>query len=323
MFSLFISASLTALYWLFRVVPVVATGIFATSFAVNLGLMKKFSRLVEPLSSKAKISAVSALAVVTCTFSTTAGYSMLVDGLNKKVVSEQEVVATTLISSFPSILSHLFTFFIPVVIPILGLTTGAIYVCLVGLVALLKSCFGVFLARLWHSANPESSKSKLPNPQTPKPPTSNLKQEALNKSARSTYKMLKRVVPTMFVTLFLVSVAEELGLFESFSAVLQPLTSVLGLESEVVLISATDVVNSYSGLILAGSLLEGGRVTTRGVLVALLLGNVVSFSARFAKHSLPLHFSLFGPRLGSRTVAVNAGTTLVLDAVFIVVLLMI
>ncbi|OYT66960.1 hypothetical protein B6V00_02200 [ANME-1 cluster archaeon ex4572_4] len=135
--------------------------------------------------------------------------------------------------------------------------------------------------------------------------------------------MLKRVVPTMFVTLFLVSVAEELGLFESFSAVLQPLTSVLGLESEVVLISATDVVNSYSGLILAGSLLEGGRVTTRGVLVALLLGNVVSFSARFAKHSLPLHFSLFGPRLGSRTVAVNAGTTLVLDAVFIVVLLMI
>ncbi|HDN67970.1 MAG TPA: hypothetical protein ENG23_00025 [Methanomicrobia archaeon] len=328
MFSLFISASLTALYWLFRVVPVVATGIFATSFAVNLGLMKKFSRLVEPLSSKAKISAVSALAVVTCTFSTTAGYSMLVDGLNKKVVSEQEVVATTLISSFPSILSHLFTFFIPVVIPILGLTTGAIYVCLVGLVALLKSCFGVFLARLWHSANPESSKSKLPNPKTPKPPTSkpptpNLKQEALNKSARSTYKMLKRVVPTMFVTLFLVSVAEELGLFESFSAVLQPLTSVLGLESEVVLISATDVVNSYSGLILAGSLLEGGRVTTRGVLVALLLGNVVSFSARFAKHSLPLHFSLFGPRLGSRTVAVNAGTTLVLDAVFIVVLLMI
>ncbi|PXF51472.1 MAG: hypothetical protein C4B55_03550 [Candidatus Methanophagaceae archaeon] len=323
MFSLFISASLTALYWLFRVVPVVATGIFATSFAVNLGLMKKFSRLVEPLSSKAKISAVSALAVVTCTFSTTAGYSMLVDGLNKKVVSEQEVVATTLISSFPSILSHLFTFFIPVIIPILGLTTGAIYVCLVGLVALLKSCFGVFLARLWHSANPESSKSKLSNPQTPKPLTSNLKQEALNKSTRSTYKMLKRVVPTMFVTLFLVSVAEELGLFESFSAVLQPLTSVLGLESEVVLISATDVVNSYSGLILAGSLLEGGRVTTRGVLVALLLGNVVSFSARFAKHSLPLHFSLFGPRLGSRTVAVNAGTTLVLDAVFIVVLLMI
>ena len=34
---------------------------------------------------------------------TTAGYSMLVDGLNEKIVSEREVViATTLINSFPS-----------------------------------------------------------------------------------------------------------------------------------------------------------------------------------------------------------------------------
>ena len=38
---------------------------------------------------------------------TTAGYSMLVDGLNEKIVSEREVIATTLISSF-------------LVIPVLG-----------------------------------------------------------------------------------------------------------------------------------------------------------------------------------------------------------
>ena len=51
---------------------------------------------------------------------TTAGYSMLVDGLNEKIVSEREVIATTLISSFPSTLSHLFNYFIPLVIPVLG-----------------------------------------------------------------------------------------------------------------------------------------------------------------------------------------------------------
>jgi len=311
-----------ALYWVAKIVPVIAIGILVTSFAVNIGLMKKFDRLIKPLSSKANISTLSALSVVTCTFSTTAGYSMLSDGLNEKMISELEVIATTEISSFPSILSHLFTFFIPVVIPILGLATGSIYVCLVGFAAFLKTCFGIFLARLWlKDANVFSTKPQLSTNHDNAPIEDN--RSAWNKSARSTYKLLKRIVPTMFITLFLVSVAMELNLFDSFSAILEPFTNILGLESEIALISATEIVNTYAGMILAGSLLGEGLISTKGVLIALLLGTVISFSARFVKHSLPLHVSLFGPKLGSKTVAVNAGTTLVIDAVFIIVLLVI
>jgi hypothetical protein len=323
MISYIIHTSLIyAFYWVAKIVPVIAIGIFVTSFAVNIGLMKKFDRLIKPLSSKANISTLSALSVVTCTFSPTAGYSMLSDGLNEKMISEREVIATTLISSFPSILSHLFIFFIPVVIPILGLTAGSIYVCLVGLAAFLKTCFGIFLARLWlKDAKTFSSKSRLSTNHDNAPVEDN--RSALNKSVKSTYKMLKRIVPTMFITLFLVSVAMELNFFDSFSTILEPLTNILGLESEVVLISATEIVNTYSGLILAGSLLDEGLITTKGVLIALLLGTVVSFSTRFVKHSLPLHVSLFGPKLGSKTVAVNAATTLVIDVLFIIVLLII
>ena len=314
-----IYTSLTyTLCWMLRIVPVIAIGIFATSFAVNIGLMRKFDRLIKPISSKANISAVSALSVVTCTFSTTAGYSMLVDGLNERIISEREVIATTLISSFPSILSHLFTYFIPVVIPILGLTTGVIYVCLVGLAAFLKTCFGIFLARIWLKDTKKRSDIAATN--RDKAPEDDKKQ-ALNKSAKSTCNMLKRIVPLMFITLFLVSVAMELNLFDRVSAILEPLTNILGLESGVALISATAIVNTYAGIILAGSLLAEGLITTKGVLIALFLGTVVSFSARFAKHSLPLHVSLFGPKLGSKTVAINATSTLVIDVIFIIVLL--
>jgi len=206
------------------------------------------------------------------------------------------------------------------VIPILGLTTGSIYVCLIGLAAFLKSCIGIILARLWLKST--SSKPQPPG-LDPAPAPVGDKNKALNKSAKSTYKLLKRIVPTMFITLFLVSVALELNLFESFSAILEPITNILGLESEVALISATEIVNSYAGIILAGSLLSEGLISTKGVLIALLLGTVVSFSARFVKHSLPLHVSLFGPKLGSKTVAINAGTTLVIDVLFIIVLLII
>ena len=318
MMEIIYTSLIYTLYWMARIVPVIAIGIFATNFAVDIGLMRKFDRLIKPISRKANISAVSALSVVTCTFSTTAGYSMLVDGLNDKTISEREVIATTLISSFPSILSHVLTYFIPVVIPILGLTTGVIYVCMVGLAALLKTCLGIFLARIWLKDTKKCSAIAATNHNNA--PVVDKKQ-ALNKSAKSAYNMLKRIVPTMFITLFLVSVAMELNLFDRFSAILGPVTSFFGLESGVALISATAIVNTTAGIILAGSLLAEGLITTKSVLIALLLGTVVSFSARFAKHSLPLHVSLFGPKLGSKTVAISATTTLVIDVIFILVLL--
>ena len=315
--SVIYASLIYALYWMAKIIPVIAIGIIATSFAVHIGLMRTFDRVITPLSRRANISAVSALSVVTCTFSTSAGYSMLVDGLNEDVISDREVIATTLISSFPSILSHLFSFFIPVVIPLLGFITGSIYVCLVGLVAFLKTCFGIVLARLWLTdVKNRPGKYRFATDYAPV----ETPRRALSKSARSASKMLARIVPTMFITLFLVSVAMHLNLFKSFSSFLAPLTTILGLESEVVLISATEIVNTYSGLILAGSLLDEGLITTRGVLIALLLGNVLSFSTKFVKHSLPLHVSLFGPTLGSKTVAINAATTLALDVLLIMVL---
>ncbi|MGP8321241.1 MAG: hypothetical protein ACT6FE_02810 [Methanosarcinaceae archaeon] len=349
---------LYAIQYVIKIVPVIAIGIFITNFAVNLGLMKKFAGLIKPLSSGTGISATSALAVVTCTLSSTTGYSMLSQALDSKSISDREVIAVSLITSFPGILSHMFTYFIPVVIPILGFTTGVIYVGLRCSVALLKTFLGFFLARLWLTdtgslpagsmlpvSNPVGDTKPKPKPKTVhnhghKPtqnhghdstqthagnpayaPTTDRK-DALNKSVASTYKLLRRIAPVMFITLFLTSVGFEMGVFESLSDVLDPITNILGLESEVAMISATGLVNTYSEMVLAGSLLGEGMISVNGVLIALLLGNVISFSTRFAKHSLPLHVSLFGPKLGGKIVAVNGAATLVIDAMIIAVLLL-
>lgn len=309
-----------AVYYTLKVIPIIAIGIFVTNFAINTGFMKKLDWLIDPISSKVNISTISALSVVTCTFSTTAGYSMLTDGLNKKTISEQEVIVTTIISSFPSHLSHLFTFFIPVVIPILGLTTGSFYVFIVGFVSIIKTCIGIILAKLWLSKKYTDQNTQLHAPD-PVDKKANNNKSAFIKSIKITYKMLKRIVITMLIMLFLVSVAFEIKFFDYFSSLLAPITSSLGLESEVALISATEVVNTYAGIILAGNFQREGLISTKGVLIALLLGTVVSMSSRSVKHSLPLHISLFGPKLGSKTATINAVMTFAIDVLFIMILL--
>ncbi len=315
-----------AVHYVAKIVPVIAIGILVTNYAVNIGLMRKFDRLILPISKRANISGVSALSVVTCTFSATAAYSMLSEELTAKRVSEREVIATTLISSFPGILSHLFTYFLPVVIPILGFTTGMIYICLRGLVALVKTCLGFVLARMWLGGDaflPDGSPAYHPAHKPDKGSASGNSSSAWNKSVKTTYRMLKRIVPVMFVTLFLVALLMERGVFQELSGIIDPVTDILGLESEVALVSATEILNTYSGLVLAGSFFDTSVLSTKGVLIALMLGNVISFSTRFAKHSLPLHVSLFGPKLGSKIVAINGAATLVLDIVIIIVLILI
>ncbi len=315
-----------AVHYVVKIAPVIAIGILVTNYAVNIGLMRKFDRLVLPISKRANISGVSALSVVTSMFSATAAYSMLSEELTAKRVSEREVIATTLIGSFPGILSHLFTYFLPVVIPILGFTTGMIYICLRGLVALIKTCFGFVLARIWLGGDAFLPDGSSAHHQAYKPDNGSVsgnRSSAWNKSVKTTYRMLRRIVPVMFVTLFLVALLMERGVFQAVSGIIEPVTNILGLESEVALVSATEILNTYSGLVLAGSFFDASVLSTKGVLIALMLGNVISFSARFAKHSLPLHVSLFGPKLGSKIVAINGAATLVLDIVIIIALILI
>ncbi|MFQ6072070.1 MAG: nucleoside recognition domain-containing protein, partial [Methanosarcinales archaeon] len=322
-----------------KIVPIVTIGIFVANFLINTGIMKKLDKLIKPIASRANLSAISTLAVATCTFSSTAGFSMLSQGLNEKKVSEKEVIATTLISSFPSILSHLFTFFIPFVIPILGVITGTIYIFLRVVIALLKSIIGIILAKIWLKTKvmdaQDNANKRLANPNhyiVPTTPTytqistrlrlANLASlRFAKKSLKSTYKVLKRIVIVMVIALFVISILDKLGAFENFKNIFEPISNTFGFKSEIVIVSATEILDTRAGFIVAGDFLNKNILNTTDVLIALLLGNIISFSTRFVKHSLPLHVSLFGYKLGTKIVMINAITTLLIDVLFIAILI--
>ena len=96
------------------------------------------------------------------------------------------------------------------------------------------------------------------------------------------------------------------------------------MESGVALISATEIVNTYAGIILAGSLLTEGLIATKSVLIALLLGTVVSMVlGKICETFFALARIAFWTPVRGKTVVLNAGTTLVIHVLLIVVLLII
>ncbi len=291
------------LKFLASTVPIIALASFLVSYSINKGIMEKLSSAIEPLLRKLNLDQITIASVAVCFVSPTAAYSMLSQALKEKKIDEKEVISASFLNSFPATFSHIYSFFIPFVIPVLG-WAGVVYTALRLLVSLVKSAIGFVLALKWKERK-DSVERKIER----------RKVDPL----KSTLDTIKRVTPIMAVTYLSVSILSAYGFFDSFKEVF----IFLPLDPNVITISAVEFINVRAAIVLSAGMLEKKILEPKWVVVGLMLGNVVTFSTRFAKHSLPLHISLFG-RLGLKIVFLNSITTLILDilAIAFVILLL-
>lgn len=286
------AAIITTAKFLVQTLPVVAVASIITSFMVRKGIMNRISTITRPILKRLNLSDITATSVAVCFISATASYSMLAQALRDGIVDEREVIAASFVNSFPSTVSHTYRFFIPYVIPVLG-WTGAIYTALRMLVAIAKSMMGVAMARAWRTevdGEPEVGEPVL----------------------HSSGSLLWRVSLIMAVTYFLVQIASQLDVFREVSSFL----SFLPVSSSIIAITATELVSTRAAIAMGAGMLESGDISTKWLLIALMLGNVITLSTSYVKHSLPFHVSLFG-KLGVKIVVLNALASLVLDLIVI------
>ena len=298
-------------YYTIKISIIVLTTVFIVNYIMNTGVMKKLSNLLSPILRKLRINPLSISSILTCFFSPTVGYSILAEGLKENKINEKEIIGTSLANSFPSVLSHTFTFFIPVVVPILG-WTGILFVLIRLGVALTKTIIGfVYLSIISKDYSFEVPDiNKLD------------KKENTKKSFKSTLRFAKRLIPILFFMMTLVIYLSKVGFFDYVERFVKPITNLLNLNPNVGILALTEIMNVQAAIVMAGGFLNEGILSSKEVLIGLIIGNVLTFSTRYVKHSLPLHVSLFGAKLGTKIVMVNAAITLLLDIFIIAGLLL-
>ncbi len=299
-------------YYTIKISIIVLITMFIVNYIMNTDIMKKFSNFLSPILKRLKINPLSISSILTCFFSPTVGYSILAEGLKENKINEKEIIGTSLANSFSSVLSHTFTFFIPVVVPILG-WTGVLYVLIRLGVALTKTIIGfVYLSIISEGCSFEMPEVNKLN-----------KKENVKKSFKSTLRFAKRLIPIMFFMMTLVIYLSKIGFFDYVEVVVEPITKVLNLNPNVGILALTEVMNVQAAIVMAGGFLNENILTSKEVLIGLIIGNVLTFSTRYVKHSLPLQVSLFGAKLGTKIVMINAAITLLLDIFIIAGLLLI
>lgn len=288
-----VEAAISTTKFILFVFPVVLFASFATSLLFKIGIMEKIAVNLKSALKKLDLSEVAIVSIAVCFVNATAAYSILSQALRDNVIDEKEVIAVSFINSFPSMLTHLYRFFIPFVIPILG-WVGLLYAALRLAVAIVKSLIGLVLVRMWGGKGNIRIDSQL------------------EVRLLSVLSVLKSTLPIMITTYFFVQVALQLGVFDIASKSLY----FLPLDPAVISIAAVQLVDAKASIVVCKGLLENGALSVKWAVAALMLGNVITFSTSYIKHSLPLHISLFG-RLGIKIVALNGIASLILDAIII------
>ena len=227
--NIIMSSVKISLIYTIKISIIVLISMFIMNYIINTGIMKKFSELMEPLTKHLNMNPFSISSILVCFFSPTVGYSILAEGLKDEKLNENELIGTSLANSFPSVLSHTITFFIPIVIPILGLT-GILFVLIRLGVAFTKSIIGITYLTMV---------SKKMNFEVPEKMNKMNKKENLKKSLKSTLRFSRRLIPVMFITMFLVIFLSKIGVFDYLNNLVRPITNILGLNPNIGILSLT------------------------------------------------------------------------------------
>jgi hypothetical protein len=62
-----------------------------------------------------------------------------------------------------------------------------------------------------------------------------------------------------------------------------------------------------AGLATAGALLDAGKLAVQDLIMALLLGNILSSPMRAFRHQFPYYAGIFNPKLALRLIVYNQG----------------
>jgi hypothetical protein len=271
-------------------------------------------------------------AILTTAASTTAGYGMLADFRESGALSDRATLVAVTINTFFGFVQHIFTFYAPVLIPILGLEVGLLYVGSRAAIALAITAVGVLAGAVLlgpddhdeAALGAEHDASTAATDGGQGKPAGEGEQAgyraALASAASSSRRTLRRVLPRLIVVYTLVVVLVQRVDLQALASVADPLVAWTGLPGESLPVIAIFAFDTTAGATAIAPLV-GGSFTARTAVATMLIGGIVSFAVSTFKRSIPFQYGIWGPSFGSKVIAVNTALKVVFIAVAVTVVL--
>ncbi|MCO8268464.1 nucleoside recognition protein [Haloferax sp. AB510] len=313
-----------------RIAAYIAVGVFAANLVVAFGLVERIAGLSRYLTSPANLPDEVGTAIVTTAASTTAGYGMLAEFRESGVLDDRATLVAVTINTFFGFVQHIFTFYWPVLIPILGREVGFMYVGARAAIALAITATGVVAGAVLLSdrnttpvavAETDGSGGAVDavDSDDDAGDTDDSLREMVEDAAQSTWKKLRRIVPRLAVVYVAVTLLLRTTDLESFAALASPLTNLVGLPGAAVPVVVAFAFDTTTGAATIAPAI-GETFTPKQAVATMLIGGIISFAVSTFKRSIPFQYGIWGPEFGSKVIAVNTGLKIVFIAVAVALL---
>jgi len=273
------------------------------------------ARLAAPLTRAGRLQDIAGASFSMAFFSGVAANSMLAEAHAKGRLSRRELVLANLFNSMPTYFLHLPTMFF-VTVPFLG-RAALLYVGLTFTAAILRTVGIVLLGRVLLPPLPEGCITCR---------LDELKSAGWKEAlARTWERFVKRIRRVVVITVPIYVAVYLLGKYGFFEAAGDWLASRVGifawLPPEALPIVVFNIAaETVAGLATAGALLDAGTLPVRDVVMALLVGNILSTPMRAFRHQFPYYAGIFSPSLAGRLIVYNqllrVGSLVLVGAVY-------
>ncbi|MCU4800486.1 nucleoside recognition protein [Halobacteria archaeon HArc-gm2] len=323
-----------------RIGVLVAIGVLLANLAVSFGLVDRVAALSRYLTEPANLPREVGTAILATTASPTAGYGMLAEYRESGVLDDRATLVAVTINTFFGFAQHIFTFYAPVLIPILGLEVGLLYVGFRAAIALAITLVGILAGRLLLSGGNvdtaamsavDGSNAAGGDQDDDGPTTARGK---VREAVWSTGDKLRSILPRLLVVYVLVAVLiarqDAVSAFieatvgvsiPGLAAPVETLAGLVGLPGAAVPVIAVFAIETTNGAIVIAPLIEQGVFTPRQAVATMLIGGIVSFAVSTFKRSIPFQYGIWGAEFGSKVVAVNTALKVVFIGIAVVALL--
>ncbi len=280
---------------LLRLLIFISIGLLVANFIEALNWTRKMAVVARPLTRFGHLSAITGASFSMAFFSGVAANTMLAEAYEKQKISKRELVLANLFNSLPTYFLHLpTTFFItaPLIkgaaVIYIGLTFGA---------AILRT---LAITLLSHFLLPEQPITDQQPEKTEKKELLTAWQRTMKRFQRRIRKIIRFTVP-IYILFFFLARAGMFTVLENFMAA--HLSFLSWLSPKAMSIIALQVAAEFTaGLAAAGALLQDGSMDYNQVVLALLVGNVLSSPIRAMRHQFPYYAGIFKPRLAMQLI---------------------
>lgn len=292
-----------ALGWpLCRLLLGMAFGLLVANVLEALRWTRHLARLSAPLARAAHLREVAGAAFALAFVSPAGANGLLSESHRRGELDRRELMLANLFNSLPAYLVHTPTIFL-LTWPVLGFP-AVIYVGLTLAAAILRTALTVAVARLLLPPAPVSLA-----PREPEQVGGAIWSAAFQKAWRRFLRRLPRLVLFTVPVYILMYLLQRYGAFAAAEAWLGRhldwLPMIRPQALGIILLHLAAELGAALGA--AGSALQAGGLSPEDIVMALMVGNILSTPMRAIRHQLPAYAGFFRPELALRLILANQG----------------